>query len=189
MSDSDFCQLTTKDYTTIEVLLERYAGRDDTMAAILRQKIAKAVVMFRDDIPSNVVTLDSRVTFRVDGGPAETRIIANDETRGVVGMVLAITTPRGVALLGLAEGDCVTITKEDGSRETLSVQEVVYQPEAAARDAGKLGQRGAPDAARRPFLRVVHSSDDLPQKPAPAGKAAFRTRFEDPDYDPDPTAA
>lgn len=45
--------------------------------------------MFRDDIPANVVTLSSRVAYRVNDGPAETRIVAHDQMRGLVGMLFA----------------------------------------------------------------------------------------------------
>lgn len=189
MSGGDFYQLTTKDYSTIEVMLERYEGRDETMTAILRQKIAKAVVMFPGDIPSDVVTLGSRVTFRVNDDPAQTRNVADDGA-AEADAVLSIGTPRGVALLGLAEGERVTIFNEDGSIETLAVLEVAHQPEAAARSGerpARADTRGG--VTRPPFLRVVHSSDDAPQKATPAGKPTFSSSFEDPDHDPDPTAA
>ena len=98
------CMLTTKDYTILEVMLERCLGLDDPMRPILQQKLHNAVVVFADDIPATVVTLNSRVAYRVNGGPAETRIVAHDDVRGLVGRVISITIPRGLALLGLAEG-------------------------------------------------------------------------------------
>ena len=96
--------------------------------------------MFRDDIPPTVVTLSSRVAYRVNDGPAETRIVAHDEMRGLVGMLLPITNPRGLALLGLAEGQSMTIPNADGKLDTLTVQEVLYQPEAARRERLRLAQ-------------------------------------------------
>ena len=111
MSDTETYQLTTKDYTILEVMRERYQGRDATMSEILQRKISQRAVMFRDDVPPNVVTLSSRVAYRVNDGPPETRIVAHDEMRGLVGMLLPITNPRGLALLGLAEGQSMTIPK------------------------------------------------------------------------------
>ena len=64
---SETCFLTTKDFTILEVMRDRCLGRDDTLALILKRKIETATVMFRDDIPVNVATLSSRVTFSVDG--------------------------------------------------------------------------------------------------------------------------
>jgi regulator of nucleoside diphosphate kinase len=91
MPTIDSCQLTSKDYTILEVMQERRPG-GDTFSAILQRKISGAVVMFREDIPATVVTLSTRVAYRVNDGPAETRIVAHDEMRGLVGMLLPITT-------------------------------------------------------------------------------------------------
>ncbi|MBZ9898397.1 nucleoside-diphosphate kinase [Mesorhizobium sp. BR1-1-6] len=133
MPTIDSCQLTTKDFTILEVMQERHP-RGDALSVVLQRKISSAIVMFREDIPPTVVTLSTRVTYRVNDGPAETRIVAHDEMRGLVGMLLPITNPRGLALLGLAEGQSMSIPTAQGGHETLTVHEVVYQPEAARRE-------------------------------------------------------
>ena len=182
MPTIDSCQLTTKDYTILEVMQERRPALGDALSAILQRKISSAVVMFREDIPANVVTLSSRVAYRVNDGPAETRIVAHDHMRGLVGMLLPITNPRGLALLGLAEGQSISIPTSDGSLETLTVHEVVYQPEAARRERLKLAGGAAPGSWRLggPVLRVVHRSDELQDKTENKVLAAFDTGFDDP---------
>ena len=124
MSDTETFHLTTKDFTILEVMLERAIGRDETIRAILQRKIARATVMFRDDIAADVATLNSRVAYRVDDGPQETRIIAHDDMRGLVGSILPITNPRGLALLGLSAGQSMMWTARDGRRHELSVLDV-----------------------------------------------------------------
>ena len=176
------CLLTTKDYTILEVMLERCLGLDDPLRPTLQEKLKSAVVVFADDIPTTVVTLNSRVAYRVNGGAAETRIVAHDDIRGLVGRVISITVPRGLALLGLAEGQSFHF--RDGGREvseTVTVQEVAYQPEAARREAEMMNR-----TAMLPFrgLRLVHSSDDAP---AAARKAA--TVYNPTPDDPGPSAA
>jgi regulator of nucleoside diphosphate kinase len=173
------CLLTTKDYTILEVMLERCLGVDDPMRPILQEKLKGAVVVFADDIPPVVVTLNSRVAYRVNDGAAETRIVAHDEIRGLVGRVISITVLRGLALLGLAEGQSFHIRGHDGAGETVTVQEVAYQPEAARREAERMNR-----TAPFPGLRLVHSSDDAR---AAARKAATR-HVSIPD-DPGPSAA
>ncbi|TGT71956.1 MULTISPECIES: nucleoside-diphosphate kinase [unclassified Mesorhizobium] len=180
MSTFDSCQLTTKDYTILEVVRDRHPMRDETFWAILQRKISTAVVMFREDIPPNVVTLNSRVAYRVNDGPAETRIIAHDQMRGLVGMLLPITNLRGLALLGLAEGESISIPTADGRLETLTVLEVVYQPEAARRERLKLAGASEPRRPREPGLRVVHRSDEPLDKPRNEVAAAFDVGFDDP---------
>lgn len=182
MPNIDSCQLTTKDYTILEVMRERHPARSEILLNILQRKISSALVMFRDDIPPNVVTLSSRVAYRVNDGPAETRIVAHGEMHGLVGMLLPITNPRGLALLGLAEGQTMSIPTDAGGVETLSVHEVVYQPEAARRERLRLAGGATPGSwqAGGPALRVVHRSDELQDKAENKGMAAFDTGFDDP---------
>jgi regulator of nucleoside diphosphate kinase len=182
MPSTDSCLLTTKDYTILEVIRERHPMRDEPFSAILQRKISSAVVMFREDIPANVVTLSSRVAYRLNDGPAETRIVAHDHMRGLVGMLLPITNARGLALLGLAEGQSMSIPTADGSLETLTVHEVVYQPEAARRERLKLAGVAAPDPYRPggPGLRVIHRSDEPRDEAQNKVAAALDTGFDDP---------
>lgn len=187
MSNTDDCQLTTKDYTLLEAMLERHPGHDDPMREILRRKIDAARVVFRDDVEPAVVTLSSRVTYTVDDGSAETRIVASDAMRGMVGAVISISSPRGLALLGLAEGQSMTIPRADGGQETITVREVVYQPEQARREAESKTvevETGTP-RSRGSFLRLVHSADDVPASP----KRASPSPFDGGPDDPGPSAA
>ncbi|PBB43736.1 nucleoside-diphosphate kinase [Mesorhizobium sp. WSM3866] len=182
MPNIDTCQLTTKDYTILQVIRERHPIRDETFSTILQRKISSAVVMFRDDIPANVVTLSSGVAYRVNDGPAETRIVAHDQMRGLVGMLLPITNPRGLALLGLAKGQSMSIPTADGMLETLTVHEVVYQPEAARRERLKLAGVAASDSLRLDGHgpRAVHRSDEPHDEVQNKVAAAFNAGFDDP---------
>ena len=63
----DRCILTTKDFTILEVMLDRSLGRDDPLVPILRRKLNAATVVLRDDVPPTVATLSSRVSFSVAG--------------------------------------------------------------------------------------------------------------------------
>jgi len=191
MSDIETFHLTTKDFTVLEVMLERVTGRDETMRVILQRKISNAIVTFREDIAPHVATLSSRVAYRVDDGPEEIRVIAHDDMRGLVGTILPITNLRGLALLGLSEGQSMEITRADGGRETLTLQQVLYQPEASQKQSERGGradgQASGGEASaqilrpRGPFLRVVHSSDDLPPKPShKTAVPASDNGFDDP---------
>ena len=150
MFASDVCQLTTKDYTILEIMREQAFGDDDLMRSILGRKLSNAIVSLRDQIPANVVTVGSRVTYRIDDRPAETRIVAGDDFHGLSGLlpVVPISHPRGLAMLGLAEGDKVTLRPHDGPAETVAVLEVVHQPEAARRDTRRREERMLPVPGR-----------------------------------------
>ena len=79
------CILTTKDLTILEVMLARCLGREDPMAPLLRRKIDSATVVFSDDVPPDVATLNSRVNFSVDGR-SDSRILAQGVAGGSVGL-------------------------------------------------------------------------------------------------------
>ena len=166
------CRLTTKDYAILETLLERSREPGGAHAALLRRKLAGAGIWLNEDIPADVVTVNSRVAFRVNDAPSETRIVAQAPIDGVVGMLLPVTTLRGLALLGLAEGESIA-----AGADTLTVVEVAYQPEAAHREALRL--RIPPT---RPVLRLVHSAPPEPVR-------VFDTRGFGPPDDPGPSAA
>ena len=154
------CILTTKDFTILEVMRDRFLGRRDPFTCILNRKLETATVMFRDDIPVNVATLSSRVTFSVDGRHSDTRIISHDGTTAPVGLFLPITTARGLALLGLREGQEFVIRAGEGEQERIVLHEVLYQPEAARRE-----KRTSCATAGKPRLRVVQGALHQPHCP------------------------
>ncbi|WP_157018007.1 nucleoside-diphosphate kinase [Mesorhizobium xinjiangense] len=176
----EICVLTTKDFTILEVMRDRCLGRDDPMAALLARKIETATVVFRDDVPANVATLNSRVTFSVDGRQPETRVISHDRMVGLVGMFLPITTRRGLALLGLAEGQEFHLHDRGVMKERIVLDKVLYQPETKRREKEAAdGLVGPPQ--RRPTLRLVRGAAG--DRPSPV--------TVDPDGfdDPGPSAA
>lgn len=146
--------LTTKDFTILEIMLDRLSERGAPMGRLLREKLETAIIMLRDEIPPHVATLNSRVRFRVDGGEAETRVLSHAPMGAPVGMFLPITAPRGLALLGLGEGRQYQLEEADGRREHLLLEKVLYQPEAE-RVARASGADAETPIARRARLRLV----------------------------------
>jgi regulator of nucleoside diphosphate kinase len=150
---NEACMLTTKDFTILEVMFDRCLERDGPMAALLRRKINAATVVFRDDIPPSIATLSSRVTYRVDGGEPESRVLSHDVMASPVGLFLPITTLMGLALLGLSEGQEIRIDTPEKPRR-VHLEAVLYQPEAARREREAMARLATP-AMRRSALRVV----------------------------------
>jgi regulator of nucleoside diphosphate kinase len=179
MSD-DTCILTPKDFTILEVMRDRCLGRDDPLAPLLRRKLESARVVFRDDVPASVATLNSRVSFRPGGGDPDTRILSNERMASPVGLSLSIATPRGLALLGLAEGEAFRLAGRDGSEEWIMLEKVQYQPEAARRDK-ELARGQASPARGKPVLRLIRGASVDRQAPAPVVYDTFD--------DPGPSAA
>lgn len=154
---SKTCILTTKDFTIVEVMRDRCLGQDDPLAPILKRKIESAIVMFRDDVPDDVATMSSRVTFSVNGRDPDTRIISHDRMTSPIGMFLPVTTLRGLALLGLAQGEQFVFTNSDGVEERILLEKVHYQPESARREKEALERLAVPPPGR-PSLRLVRGA-------------------------------
>jgi regulator of nucleoside diphosphate kinase len=174
------CILTTKDFTILEVMRDRCLGRDDALAPMLKRKIETALVVFRDDVPVNVATLSSRVTFSVDGRDPDTRVISHDRMTSPIGMFLPITTLRGLALLGLAEGQDFVLTDRDGVEERILLEKVHYQPEAARREKEAMAGL-SPSVHRKPMLKLIRGAFYDQPRLVPAGADGFD--------DPGPSAA
>lgn len=171
MSAKPPCLLTSKDFSILDVMLERCLGLDDPLRPILQRKLADATVVFHDDIPADVVTLNSRVRYRIDDKPSETRIVSHGEMRGLVGSFLPVTHPRGVALLGLAVGQSFALERREQGVECVHLLDVIYQPEASRREKAMLS-----GTASR--LRLVHSSE--PPSPPRDQPATAVPGYDDP---------
>ena len=176
----DTCILTTKDFTILEVMLDRCHGRDDPMAHLLKRKLDGALVVFRDDVPGAVATLSSRVVFSVDGKEPDTRIVSHDRMSSPIGLFLPITTHRGLALLGLTEGQSIRVPGQDGRDETILLEKVLYQPEESRREKDALARQSS-FRRSKPILRLVHRARDGHGEAVPLGMGTLD--------DPGPSAA
>jgi regulator of nucleoside diphosphate kinase len=127
------CQLTIKDVSILETMLQRHDDEDGAFVRLLRHKLATAKVVFRDAIDPRSATLLSRVEISVDGGPAETRILAYGGEDAFPGMALPITTIRGLSLLGVTAPGLIVCERADGATESVELRRVLHQPEAAKR--------------------------------------------------------
>src|SRR3546814_12802127 len=110
-------------------MLEERRERDDPLVPLLREKLATAIVLPPQAVPADVVTLYSRVRYSIGGSPATTRIVIHDDAHGVVGATLPIATPRGIALLGLAQPARAPARGRDGLAATIPVANLAYHPQ------------------------------------------------------------
>ena len=147
------CWLTTKDFAVLEIMLERRRAFADPIVPMLEHKLSNADVIAIESVEPDIVTLNSRVVFRIDAGPAETRTLVQNEVRGPVGSSLSITTRRGLCMLGMAGPDGVDRT---GRRQAGVDPDRGRALPAGGRAAGRQGQipsRGATTAWAHPRLQ------------------------------------
>lgn len=181
MSSPSRCQLTTKDFSILESLLERDAHHDEAFIRLLRQKLATATIVFQDDIRPDVATINSRVEFTVDGNLIDNRILAYGGDGAFPGPTLPITTIRGLALLGLSAGEAIEVERLDGEIEEVRLGKVSHQPEANRKD--RLNQPAPAKATPEQQSSVVAFA--ARRKPIPSE----RPPIDPDDDDPGPRAA
>lgn len=147
--------ITDSDAIGLARILSRRNARRDPAAKILAAKLATARFVPGDDLPEDVASLDSRIAFRVNEGPVETRILVAGARKTIVGLTLPVETPRGAALFGLKAGEMVEAVRLDGTVERLALTEVLYQPERARRAFGGNSARAVPQQG---FPMLVYSA-------------------------------
>lgn len=122
--------ISTLDAERLEMLLESlqhnaFPGKD-----ALEAELSRADVVEPEDIPANVVTMNSTVRFRVESSKEEftlTLVYPKDIDEG--GSKISILAPVGGALLGLSQGDTIEWPKPGGGLLHVRIEEVTYQPE------------------------------------------------------------
>lgn len=141
------CQMTARDFRICRAMLETYADPGLASLRLLRGKMGSAAIVPDDDVDPLVATLNSRVEFQVDDEAPQLRILVASEFRnGLVGLTLPVSTPRGMALLGLRQGQACAFD-EGGRMRKLIVRRIAYQPQAAR--SGRSVSGSQPAAPRR----------------------------------------
>ena len=122
----------------------RWPGDDREHVESLRRALNRAGVVRSDDIPADVVTLQSRVRVRdLDYAAAATYTLVLGAEEPTASTAVSVMSPIGTALLGRREGDEFGAWVGDGLRR-FRIEDVVYQPEAATRPSGPVRtQQGA----------------------------------------------
>jgi len=133
MAEQPTIYLTQNDLDRLFDLVEAYsAGSGGRRFEQLENELARAVVVSRDQIPKDVVTMNSRVIFENEttGERLEIKLVYPREADIDAGKI-SILVPVGTALLGLRVGQSIDWELPSGERHRYRVVGVPYQPEAA----------------------------------------------------------
>lgn len=131
MSKQPSIYLTQEDLDLLSQLLD--ANRGGGLEK-LEGELARAVVVPKDRIPKDVVTMHSRVVFENEttGERREVTLVYPREANIDAGKI-SILVPVGTALLGLRVGQSIDWVLPSGARQRYRVVAVPYQPENAPR--------------------------------------------------------
>jgi regulator of nucleoside diphosphate kinase len=123
--------LTQDDLDQLTDLLHA-AGSTGRRFEQLENELLRAVVVPRDQIPKNTVTMNSRIQFENEttGERREITLVYPADADIGAGRI-SILVPVGSALLGLRVGQSIDWALPSGQKHRYRVIDVLYQPEAA----------------------------------------------------------
>jgi regulator of nucleoside diphosphate kinase len=121
--------VSERDLERLEAMLASL--RDDLPGAdALRDELDRAQVARSEAMPPNVVTMNSRVRFVVEpaGREVEVTLVYPRDFRGRPDQ-LSVTTPAGIAVLGLAVGQQIEWLAPNRQTVRARILDIAYQPE------------------------------------------------------------
>jgi regulator of nucleoside diphosphate kinase len=108
------------------------ARRDQAHLAILDEELDRAEVIATEDLSPDVVTMHSTVRVRdLDSGTSVVYTLVFPVDADIEKKRISVLAPIGTALIGYRAGDLLEWPTPGGTKR-LHIEEVLFQPEAAA---------------------------------------------------------
>lgn len=123
--------LTSKDLDRLYALLESLPAAAFPGRTELRAELDRAEVVEPEDVPSDVVTMNSKVRFALESGEEFCLTLVYPKDMDGSTERISILAPVGSALLGLSAGEHIEWPRPGGGMMKVHLVEVVYQPERA----------------------------------------------------------
>lgn len=122
--------LSVTDFERLDKLLSSLS--EDTIGYdTLSQELERATLVAPEALPADVVSMNSTVRFRLANGKQSTLTLVYPKDLDQSGDKISILAPVGSALLGLKCGDTINWPLPSGDMSSITVEEVLYQPERA----------------------------------------------------------
>lgn len=124
--------VSSLDLERIEALLDTPAHRHFPGSDALRAEIARAAIVEPEQMPADIVTMNSTVNVVDEGAKEEYQLtlVYPRDADGDPGKV-SVLAPVGSAILGLRIGDSIRWPMPGGREVGLRIAAISYQPEAA----------------------------------------------------------
>ncbi|MGD9689683.1 MAG: nucleoside diphosphate kinase regulator [Phycisphaerales bacterium] len=127
--------VTQHDMERLRALIASTSGgrgddRDRPYLATLATELDQAVVVGPEEVPPDVVTMNSRARLR-DGRRTWIMTLVFPEDADPEEGAISVLAPLGAALLGCRVGQTVRFRVPGGAERACDILSVLYQPEAA----------------------------------------------------------
>ena len=122
--------MSSLDWDRLDQLMAEPANRRLPVAAALQRELDRARIVEPNEVPPEVVTMNSTIRFMDETSKAESELtLVYPVAAGAAGTV-SVLAPVGSALLGLSVGQTIAWPMPGGRTAQLRVLEVLRQPEA-----------------------------------------------------------
>jgi regulator of nucleoside diphosphate kinase len=134
MTPSPTITISSLDLARLEALLDSHEADDASTTEALWAELDRARVLEPEEMPPDVVTMNSRVRFRMEptGGEFERSLAYPRDLDGAPDRI-SILAPVGAALLGLSVGQRIEWSVPGGGTVGVRILDIPYQPEANGR--------------------------------------------------------
>jgi regulator of nucleoside diphosphate kinase len=107
-------------------------ARPQALDRLMEMITAEADIVPGARVPPDVVTVNSKVTFRDElTGTVHTVTVVYPHDFSIAQRCISLLSPVGLALLGRKVGDVASLDMPDGNERRIRLLELHYQPEAS----------------------------------------------------------
>ncbi|WP_043488206.1 nucleoside diphosphate kinase regulator [Halomonas halodenitrificans] len=118
------------DADRLQRLIDEASDKDRFVADALEDELERGEVLDPEEIPEDVVSMNSRVQFTdLKRGRQMTRTLVYPHSLGEVEEAISVMAPVGAGLIGQRVGDTIDWPLPDGGQVHLQVDAVLWQPE------------------------------------------------------------
>jgi regulator of nucleoside diphosphate kinase len=158
----------TQDYCHLIKAAEPSRQQGKHHADFLLTELRRAVIAHPYDLPADVVSINSRVTYRLDDQPeTQTRVLVHAGYVKWPSAELSVMTPLGTALLGLRVRDTMPFRTSDGQQHEVLVEDVGFRPLAGVVPYERvLASQSRPGTTAPPLVQTLpeNSRDNLDRR-------------------------
>ncbi|MFI8980795.1 bifunctional GNAT family N-acetyltransferase/nucleoside diphosphate kinase regulator [Ectopseudomonas khazarica] len=126
VGDTTGIHVTEIDKARLESLITLEEG---PVIVELEHELERAIVVEPQQVPHNVITMNSRALLQLDDEEIEVALVYPDDADSSAGKH-SVCSDIGAAILGYREGDTIDWRISDRTRR-IKIRKVLYQPEAA----------------------------------------------------------
>jgi regulator of nucleoside diphosphate kinase len=118
------------DAERLQRLIDNASGKDIVVAELLEEELSRGEVRDPEDIPDDVVSMNSQVRFTdLSRGTKMIRTLVYPHSLGSVPDGISVMAPIGAALLGLRIGDIIEWPLPNNTETRLRIDAIYWQPE------------------------------------------------------------